>query len=326
MRITSSPPPARNGIVPLVAALLVLGCADGPAGPEGGPRALLPQPLINGVDDFDRSAVGAIMIYQPSHPSSPGWRSTCTATLIHKRVLVTAGHCIQGIQAGLQSGVYHAAWISFQQDPQEHFNADPAVADPSSAGWYAIESLHDNPANPDFGDIGHYLEIHPDFHDSGAITLAEQVKGIKPMKLPTRPGEVEALLGRADCIDGVDCGLVALGYGLREFPPQSPVLQARQSAPLRYMDVDARWVWTYQLVTPDSEYGAICFGDSGGPVVLQKENGRDRTIVAIAAEVEDPLRFVTCASDLAALNYRMDTEEHLDFMKQVIRASLSQKQ
>jgi hypothetical protein len=81
---------------------------------------------------------------------------------------------------------------------------------------------------------------------------------------------VEALLGRADCVDGADCGL----------------------------------------------------GHSGGPVVLQKNNGRDRTIVGIISEVEDPLLFVTCACTVGALNYRTDTEEHLDFMNEVILQSL----
>jgi hypothetical protein len=149
------------------------------------------------------------------------------------------------------------------------------------------------------------------------------VKGIQPMKLPSRPGEVEALLGRAECVDGADCGLVGIGYGLMEFPVlQPPPLQTRQSAPLRYKGLDPLWVGTYQLVSPGSAFGAVCFGDSGGPVVLQKNNGRDRTIVGILSEVVDPLLFVTCAGTVGALNYRTDTEDHLDFMNEVILQSL----
>jgi hypothetical protein len=312
--------PVRSCITAALGALLLVGCADVPTGTGGAPQPDGPRLLINGSDDFERTAVAAIMAYDPNHPNSPGWRSFCTATLIHKRVLTTAGHCIQFIEAQVAAGRMEAVWISFQQDPLAHFNAPPAQADPASGGWYAIESLHDNPANPDFSDFEHYLEIHPDFHDSGAIILEDRVKGIQPMKLPSRPGEVEALLGRAGCAPGVDCGLVGVGYGLREFPPPPSPLQARQSAPLRYEGVDSLWVRTIQS-PPGSPFGAVCFGDSGGPVVLQKGNGRDRTVVAMISDSEDPFAF-PCTDNVAALNYRVDTEVHLNFIEDVILQSL----
>jgi hypothetical protein len=315
--------PVRSCIAAALGALLLVACSE--VAPTGPPN-LGPELLINGSDDFDRAAVGAIMVYNPNHPGKPGWRSFCTASLIHQRVLTTAGHCIQGIQRQVAAGIMQAVWISFQQDPLAHFNTPPSEGDPASGGWYAIESLHDNPVNPDFSvfdtDFDAYLAMHPDFHDSGAIILKERVKGVQPLKLPSRPGEVEALLGRAGCVDGSDCGLVGVGYGLREFPPPFMPFQARQSAPLRYKGLDALWVRTYQLVSPGSALGAVCFGDSGGPVVLQKNNGNDRTIVGIISEVEDPLLFETCAGSVAALHYRTDTREHLDFSKAVILQSL----
>jgi hypothetical protein len=314
--------PIRSCILAALGALLLVGCADVPTGNAGARDPGEPRLLINGSDDFDRTAVAAIMVYDPNHPNSPGWRSFCTATLIHKRVLTTAGHCIQFIEAQVAAGRMEAVWISFQQDPLANFNRPPAEADPASGGWYEIESLHDNPANPDFSDWEHYLEIHPDFHDSGAIILKDRVKGIQPMKLPSRTGEVEALLGRADCVQGADCGLVGVGYGLKEFPPPPSPLQARQSAPLLYERVDSLWVWTFQAA-PGSLFGATCFGDSGGPIVLQKANGRDWVIVAMIAETEDPVLFTTCADpNLAALHYRVDTKVHLDFINDVILESL----
>jgi hypothetical protein len=314
--------PVRSCVMAALGALLLVGCADVSTGTGGARHPGEPQLLINGSDDFERLAVGAIMVYQPNHPGKPGWRSFCTGTLIHKRVLMTAGHCVQGVERQLNAGVFHAAWISFQQDPLAHFNTPPAEANPASGGWFEIESLHDNPANPDFSDWENYLTIHPNFHDSGAIILKERVKGIQPMKLPSKPGEVEALLGRADCVPGADCGLVGVGYGLREFPPPFMPFQARQSAPLLYERVDPLWVWTSQAA-PGSSFGALCFGDSGGPIILQKRNGTDRTIVAMVSEVEDPLLFTTCADpSLAALNYRVDTAVHLDFINDVILQSL----
>jgi hypothetical protein len=313
-------PTLRRVLIAGIAAPLLAGCADVPT--RDGPLAPdRPQLLINGSDDFDHTAVAAIMVYDPNFAAKPGWRSTCSGTLIHKRVLLTAGHCVQGIERQLNAGVFHAAWVSFQQDPLAHFNADPAVADPASGGWYAIESLHDNPDNPDFGNFPGILEIHPDFHDSGAIILQERVKGIQPMKIPTRPGEVERLLDRAGCVLGADCGLVGVGYGLPEFPPPFNALQVRRSAPLLYKSVDPLWVRNLQA-PPGSEYGALCFGDSGGPIILQKDNGRDRIILAMVSPPEDPF-IPPCANPSNAhLSYRLDTETHLEFIKDVILLSL----
>jgi hypothetical protein len=306
-----------NRFVAAIGIPLVAGCAEIPTGSAGEPRL-----LINGTDDFDRTAVAAVMVYDPNHPNSPGWRSFCTATLVHKRVLTTAGHCVQFIEAQLAAGRIRAVWISFQQDPLAHFNTPPTVADPATGGWYEVESLHDNPANPDFSDFDHYLAIHPDFHDSGAIMLKERVTGIQPMKLPARPGEVEALLGRAGCESGADCGLVGVGYGLREFPPPFNPTQARQSAPMLYEGVNSLWVRTFQAAA-GSAFGGMCFGDSGGPVILQKDNGRDRIVVGMISDVDDPATFSSCTDPgNVALHYRVDTAVHLSFINDVILQSL----
>jgi hypothetical protein len=132
---------------------------------------------------------------------------------------------------------------------------------------------------------------------------------------------VEALLGRAGCVSGADCGLVGIGYGLRAFPPPFMPLQARHSAPLLYEGVNDLWVRTFQAA-PGSSFGGVCFGDSGGPIVLQKSNGRDRTIVAMISDADDPFAYPCIDATVVALNYRVDTETHLDFIKDVILQSL----
>jgi hypothetical protein len=69
-----------------------------------------------------------------------------------------------------------------------------------------------------------------------------------------------------------------------------------------------------------SSLGAVCLGDSGGPIVLQ-DNGRDRIITAMMSAFEDLFAF-PCTDNVGALNYRVDTETHLDFIKEVILLSL----
>jgi hypothetical protein len=92
--------------------------------------------LVNGSPDFDYEAVGTILVHEPGHPRGD-WGSFCGAFLIHARVLLTAGHCVQRIRAQLAEGVFLDARISLQQDP-----LNPATyveGDPDASGWYAID-------------------------------------------------------------------------------------------------------------------------------------------------------------------------------------------
>jgi len=305
-------------------AWVLLGCADvGPAEPRAEPEDLTPQFVINGEDDFERRAAAAIMVYDPNHPEKPGWRAHCSAALIHRRVIQTAGHCIQFLEADLALGRTHAAWVSFQQDPIAHFSADPAVESPTSGGWYEIASLHNNPDNVDFialrqSDPADVLAVWGKFHDSGAIVLKESVKGIKPMKMVQGRSQVGGLLERARCgIDDSRCRLLMVTYGLQEFPVVTPPpVQVRQAALLRYKGIDPLFISTFDE-PPGSAFGANCPGDSGAPVILQDENGKDRKIVAISSSPADPFGF-PCTT--GALQYRVDTDSHRRFIREVIRS------
>jgi hypothetical protein len=283
--------------------------------------------LVNGVDDFEHTAVAAIMIYDPdpTNPSRLGWRAFCSGVLIHKRVIQTAGHCIQFTKARLDAGIAKAGWVSFQQNPLAHFNADPALVDPASGGWYEIESMHNNPDNIDFlaliqSDPEAVRAVWGSFHDSGAIILKDKVRGIKPMKMAATPGAVDRLLDKAGCEDlSPDCNLLAVSYGLRGWPPGPDVLpQARQSVLLRYNGIDPLFIEVFGD-PPGASTGAVCPGDSGGAMVLLGQNGKDKTIVAINSSPVDPFG-VPCT--VGALQYRVDTESHARFIKAVILQSL----
>lgn len=309
-----------------VFAVLTTACSAPDTTAPRGADELAPQQVLNGTDDFEHAAAGALMIYEPTHPQLPGWRPFCSGALVHARVFQTAGHCIQFLQERLAAGIVKSAWISLQPDPAAHFNDDPAVSSPATGGWYEIESLHDNPDNFDFiagmqlarTDPDALLELWGKFHDSGAIVLRQAVRGIQPMKLANAvPGEVERLLGKAGCDEGEpECGLLVVAYGLNQFPPNPPFVIARRAALLRYQFVDPLFIGTFDDPA-GSAFGATCPGDSGAPVILRKQNGRDRSIVAISSSPADPFG-VPCSG--GAIQYRVDTPSHIAFINGVIHA------
>jgi hypothetical protein len=306
---------ARGAGFALLVGGLLIACAD--PGPTGLVAPAEPRQIINGVDDHSREAVAAIMIYSPG-AFQGDWFPSCSGTLIHPRVISTVGHCVQGLQARLESGNVQAVWVSFQQDPTAHFNADPALEDPAAGGWYEIESLHNNPDNPSFADLTQLDPIWGDFHDSGAIVLKERVKHITPMKLPSRPGAVDGMIARAGCEEGdPGCTLLALGFGIQEFPPQTfPLRLVRRSVQVRYKALQSLFLVTFSD-PPGSDTGGVCFGDSGGPVVFEKRNEKERTVLAMIAFWEDASA-PRCTN--ADIHYRADTESHLTFVNGIIRS------
>jgi hypothetical protein len=92
-------------------------------------------------------AVGALLVNEPGDQFPGDWVTFCSAFLIHERVLLTAGHCVQQAAALLSAGVFVDARISLRQSP-----FDPRTyveGDPDAGGWLEIEELVNNPDNPD---------------------------------------------------------------------------------------------------------------------------------------------------------------------------------
>ena len=275
--------------------------------------------------DLDTPAAGALMVYDPRHAEMPGWRPLCGVALIHPRIVQTAGHCVQFLRAALAVGAAEAAWVSFDSDPVRRFSADPTEEDPTSAGWYGIASVHDNPDNVDFvalrqsPDTAATLAVWGAFHDTGAIVLAREVVGTAPLMMANdAPGAVQRLLTASRCaMGGRACTLVEVAYGLQEVPPaQIPPDLHRRSALLRYEQVDSLFIRTFDDL-PGTGYGRSCPGDSGAPILLTDDDGT-AVIVAISSSPAQPFG-VPCAT--GGLQYRVDTDSHRRFIAEVVRVA-----
>lgn len=253
-------------VVGLVVLLLALVAVPGGAITWGGP-------------DAEHTNVGA-MVWD--HPES-GPYQVCTGTLVHPRVVLTAGHCTEGWDED------DTFWVNFDQDALNEgtlLDVEELITHPDY--WWGPTS------NP---------------HDVGALILAEPVTGIDPAILPDE-GFLDDLREEGLLNQGKNKAKFTLvGYGgtLEWPPPDITYDDQRQFAVSEYRVLLKSWLRMSQnQATGD---GGTCFGDSGGPAFWE-EDGTE-ILVGITSWGDSP-----CVA--AGFNYRVDTADTLDFIEDVI--------
>jgi hypothetical protein len=188
----------------------------------------------------------------------------CSGFLVSPTVFVTAGHCVDDLGGSLP------AYVSFDQ-----------AFGPSSA------LIHGTAVpNPNFASKG---------HDIAAVVLDTPVTGRGRAILPGQ-GRLESAPRSAP--------LTLVGYGADGFTPgggkPSPQFHlVRSMADARLVKLERGKNALYLRMS-----NGICFGDSGGPVLL----GSSDLVVGINAFVKN----AKCAGN--AFAFRMDTAESLRFL------------
>jgi len=219
-----------------------------------------------------------------------------TATLIHPRVALTVGHGTQPTELAIAAGVMSIddLRLSFASDAR-----DPAT-------WRRIAAAVTHPGYDDKPEGNGNVPVA----DVGVAILQEPANDLPVTPLPSL-GFLDALDAAGQLKSGSDRALfTVVGYGVVlgnnnghwPFPPDG----MRRVAHSEFHGLQERWLFLNQ--NPAQDLGGTGSGDSGGPTYWVDPVTGEATLVAVTSRGSWSLE----------TQYRVDTEEALSFLHQVI--------
>ena len=228
--------------------------------------------------------------------NAEGRIGSCSGTLIHPRVVLTAGHCTEGLLAF--AGSLDQLFVSF--DPDNAFLNEPrAVA--------AVLTIPEFNANSLANDIG-------------LVILAEPVLDIEPARLPPRDlpepyldmqleqGNLRWRDERAD--------MWIAGYGTTvELAPFEivPPDGARRFGLTKFKALlPPHWLLITQHEAQGIDLPGSCFGDSGGPTFFEDPDTGELVLITVTS-------FTGQCMGFGGLQ-RVDNFNVLDFIHSVLDA------
>lgn len=213
--------------------------------------------------DFTHDAVGLLVFYTTPDPETGDpFSHRCSGTLISPTVMVTAGHCTEGVDEGR---VYFQQSAAPNYDPNAFggWGGDPTTGYPYLNG--VTFSVADN-----YGF--HNFEGYPDTKDVGVVVLDSAVQPANGFGILPTAGAIDRYVAAAGKKQAAR--FTVSGYGLSDQDPVPVSFRERLMANSYAVNNEAP-VTQYNLKTTANASqgkGGTCNGDSGGPVYFYGTN------------------------------------------------------
>jgi secreted trypsin-like serine protease len=255
-----------------------------------------PTSAMTDLATFDGDAHPAVVALLYRTPDGSRAYQYCTGMLISPTVVLTASHCNDGL---LETG-----WDLVVTN-------DPVLPPVDETGWF----------DADLDNVAEVQQVvmnplyQRGYRDDVSAQVIARPLGVAKRDFPALPAA--GALDRMQAAGTLkSTPTTVLGYGTI----QKTVLQGsgpvfldsseRRSAVLFTKSLDSEWI--HQEMSISKDQGGACYGDSGGPSLMEL-NGRT-TVVGVTS-TGDNACFATNVSS------RVDTASALDFLTRVLKAS-----
>jgi hypothetical protein len=242
------------------------------------------------VPDFDHPYVGVVILYDANGQIAQG----CSGSLLTDTVFLTAGHCLP---VGDQGSLASSARVWFEQDAGAGY--DPASGTPTSSGFPTSGGVPASTFHP-------YDAAGPTY-DAGIVILDEPVTNVY--------ADLTSYASLADAgsldeyVASGPAGITLSGYGASNADGNATELVdefSRLTAETSIAGLDNPETGEQNVMLAGSGEGGgggVCFGDSGGPILLA---GTDVTSGLISSGA------TTCTGPFLAA--RTDAAQVLDWI------------
>ena len=248
--------------------------------------------------DFVHDYVGLLVFYTTPDPETGDpFSHRCSGSLISPTVIVTAGHCAEGVDEGR---------AYFQQSVAPNYDPDAfgGLGGDETTGYPYLNGITFHRAD-NYGFDG--FATYPNTHDVGVVVLDSPYTppsgtfGILP-----QAGLVDGLIANAGSSGKKTLRFRTSGYGLSDQDPR-PVSTRERQMVWGYLIEGSSGVTEFNLKTtanPAQGKGGSCSGDSGGPVLVEGTN-------VLAGVVSFGMNPQCKGQDYS---YRLDRQEVLDWI------------